>query len=65
MVTGNAVTCKSASTDCNIPLSMGIPAICMGVFRGKGAHTREEWIEKASLKEGLEIALNLVEMLVQ
>lgn len=25
---------------------MGIPAICIGVYSGLGAHTREEWIEK-------------------
>lgn len=51
---------KSASTDCNIPLSLGIPAVCIGVYRGAGSHTREEWVEKASLKKGLEIALTIV-----
>ena len=50
---------KSASTDCNIPLSLGIPAICIGVYRGAGSHTREEWVEKASLKQGLAIALTI------
>lgn len=50
---------KSASTDCNIPLSLGIPAVCIGVYRGAGSHTREEWVEKASLKKGLEIALRI------
>lgn len=58
-VTGEPVTFKSASTDCNIPLSLGIPAICIGVFRGKGGHTREEWVEKASLIPGMEIAIKL------
>lgn len=52
-----SVSFKSSSTDCNIPLSIGIPAICMGVYQGGGAHTREEWIEKASLFPGLEIAI--------
>ena len=55
-----SVTCKSASTDCNIPLSLGIPAVCIGVYRGGGSHTREEWVEKESLKQGLEVALRLV-----
>ena len=50
---------KSASTDCNIPLSLGIPAVCIGVYRGAGSHTREEWVEKASLKQGLAIALTI------
>lgn len=48
---------KSASTDCNIPLSLGIPAICIGVYYGAGSHTREEWVEKASLALGLEVAI--------
>ncbi len=53
------VITKSASTDCNIPLSLGIPAACMGVFFGGGSHTREEWIEKASLPKGLEAAIRV------
>ncbi len=49
------------STDCNIPLSEGIPSVCIGTCRGAGAHTREEYIEKDSLCQGLQIALNLLE----
>lgn len=60
----NQVICKSASTDCNIPLSMGIPAVCVGVYSGGGSHPREEWIEKESLNLGLEIALRVVLRLV-
>lgn len=56
-VSKEPVIFKSGSTDCNIPLSLGIPAVCVGVFSGGGAHTREEWVEKSSLKPGLEIAL--------
>ena len=26
----------SSSTDCNIPFSLGIPAVCTGVYRGQG-----------------------------
>lgn len=59
-----SVICKSASTDCNIPLSLGIPAVCIGVYRGGGSHTREEWIEKASLKQGLEIAVRVITSLL-
>ena len=51
---------KSASTDCNIPHSMGIPAVCPGGYTGGGAHTREEWVEKASLPKGFEIAKDIV-----
>ena len=48
------------STDCNIPLSLGIPATCFGLYRGAGAHTREEWIETASLPVGLKLGLATV-----
>lgn len=50
----------SSSTDCNIPLSLGIPAVCVGVSNWHGIHTREEWVEKASLPVGLEIAIKSV-----
>jgi len=56
-VTGQAIVCTSGSTDCNIPLSMGIPAIAIGAVNVHGAHTREEWIEKPSLPLGLELAI--------
>ena len=59
------VTVKSASTDCNIPLSLGIPALCIGVYNGAGSHTRQEWVEKASLIPGLEIAIKAAAALTE
>ena len=59
-VTGQKVSCVSSSTDCNIPLSMGIPAIAIGIYDGDGEHTREEWIYKDSLLPGFEIALRVI-----
>ena len=56
---------NSASTDCNIPLSLGIPAVAVGVYYGSGAHTRAEKIEKASLPLGMELALELSTMLTK
>ena len=50
----------SGSTDCNVPLSMGIPAICPGCVLGAGAHTREEYVEIDSLLPGLKVAAELV-----
>lgn len=47
----------AASTDANIPLSMGIPAATFGLYRGGGAHTREEYVDIDSLTPGLKIAL--------
>lgn len=47
----------SASTDCNIPLSMGIPAVCFGGYVGRGAHTREEWVDVSSLPGGADMLM--------
>ncbi len=50
----------SGSTDANIPLSLGIPAVTFGLYSGEGAHTREEWLDISSLKAGLLIGIRLV-----
>lgn len=60
-----SITCKeanihAASTDCNIPLSQGIPAIGLGGYYGKGNHTYAEFIELASLPKGFELLLGLI-----
>ena len=57
---GRMPVVSAGSTDCNIPLSMGIPAVCFGVCQGGGAHTREEWIDKGSLIGGFSAALAMV-----
>ncbi len=62
-VDGRAPIFASGSTDCNIPLSLGVPAVCIGVYYGGGAHTREEWVEKKSMIPGLEIAIKVAEKL--
>ena len=64
-VTGKPITFKSASTDCNIPFSLGIPAMCVGVYIGGGTHTREEWVDKASMIPGMEIAIRVAKMIVE
>lgn len=48
---------RSGSTDANIPLSLGIPAVTFGLYRGGGAHTRQEFVDIDSLVPGLKIAL--------
>lgn len=57
---GHSICFGSGSTDCNIPLSMGIPAICVGCCRFSGAHTREEYVETDSLQEGLNFLFDLI-----
>lgn len=51
---------SAGSTDCNIPLSLGIPSVCAGAYYGGGAHTREEFVEADSLKDGCKLALSLI-----
>ena len=60
-VTQKRAKTSPSSTDCNIPLSLGIPAVCIGVYEGDGMHTREEWLYKDSLTVGLEIAVKAVQ----
>ena len=59
-ITGSAPKFCSASTDANIPLSLGIPATTFGLYLGAKSHTREEYIEIDSLKPGLRIALTVM-----
>ena len=54
------ITFGSGSTDCNIPLSMGIPAICVGCYEGGGSHTREEYVMIDSLLPGLKFACDMI-----
>ncbi|RME87127.1 MAG: M20/M25/M40 family metallo-hydrolase [Anaerolineae bacterium] len=42
------------STDINLPLSRGLPAICLGLTRGGGAHTEHEYILSSPLQQGME-----------
>lgn len=59
-IAGAAPDTSPASTDANIPLSMGIPATSVGTIVGGGAHTREEWIDATSLPKGLAVTLALM-----
>ena len=58
--TGKPMGLGSASTDINMPLSMGIPALCFGAYLGGGAHTREEWLQLSSLPVGLAIWMRVL-----
>jgi tripeptide aminopeptidase len=59
---GNRSRRERSSTDANIPLSVGIPAISIGAGgRSGGAHTTEEWFEPAGRELGLQrVALTLL-----
>ena len=57
---GRELSFTSGSTDCNIPLSRGIAALCLGCYRGQGAHTREEYVEIDSLIPGMKFLFDMV-----
>lgn len=59
------VEMQSGSTDCNIPLSHGIPSICIGTAMGEKTHTRQETVQKESLVTGQKIALGMLEQLLK
>lgn len=42
------------STDANVPLSMGIPAVCIGLTNGGYAHTLNEFMLLENLPKGME-----------
>lgn len=44
----------AGSTDANIPLSLGIPAVALGITRGGGIHGTGEWIEVAPMRQGVQ-----------
>ena len=51
---GNRSQIESSSTDANIPLSLGIPAIAIGGGgRGGGTHTLDEWFDPSGRELGL------------
>jgi acetylornithine deacetylase/succinyl-diaminopimelate desuccinylase-like protein len=55
-----------ASTDANIPLSMGIPAVCIGAGgQGGGAHTTGEWYRSDGRDLGLKRVLLTLALLIQ
>lgn len=55
-----------ASTDANIPLSLGIPAVCIGAGgQGGGAHTASEWFRPSGRDLGLKRILLTAALLLE
>ncbi len=48
------------STDANIPLSKGYPALVLGLTHGGGAHTLHEFIETGPIAQGLEHLMQFI-----
>jgi tripeptide aminopeptidase len=56
---GAHISFQQSSTDANIPLSQGIPAVCIGLTDGGNAHRQDEFILPANLGRGLQALLLL------
>ena len=54
-------TLTIGSTDANIPLSRGLPALCLGLSTGGGAHTLNEYVNIPPLNQGMEQILGVIE----
>jgi tripeptide aminopeptidase len=54
---------NAASTNANVPLSQGIPAVVIGAYTGKGTHRLEEWIDERSVILGMkQLTLTVLEL---
>jgi tripeptide aminopeptidase len=51
---------EMASTDASLPLSLGLPAVCVGLTRGGEAHTLNEYIELDPLPRGYRSVRSLI-----
>jgi tripeptide aminopeptidase len=49
------------STDANIALSRGLPAVCIGLTTGFGAHTQGEYVRIQPLSQGVDQIVTLVQ----
>lgn len=53
-------TLETGSTDGNVPLSQGCPAVTIGITRGGNAHRLDEYIEVTPIRFGLKQLITLV-----
>ena len=53
---GEEIFYSSSSTDCNIPMSMGIPSTCFGIVKQADTHKREEHMFLDYLPGGIRAA---------
>ena len=51
---------ETGSTDGNVPLSQGCPAVTIGITRGGNAHRLDEYIEVAPIRFGLQQLITLI-----
>ena len=54
---GATVAYGVGSTDANVPLSQGIPAVCVGITDGANAHRLDEYIDTTRIPQGMRALL--------
>jgi len=47
------INLMAGSTDANIPISAGVPSVCIGLAKSGNAHRLDEFLDPACLSEGL------------
>jgi len=57
---GVAPSLIGGSTDANVPLSKGYPAVVMGITAGGGAHTLKEYLDVEFVGKGMEAVMEVV-----
>jgi tripeptide aminopeptidase len=58
---GRSPDLATASTDANVPIALGVPAIALGAGgRGGDAHTPHEWFDNAHGSLGIARALTVL-----
>jgi tripeptide aminopeptidase len=57
---GLKATFTSGSTDANVPLSLGYPALVLGITTGGGAHSVHEYIDTQLVDKGIEQVASFV-----
>jgi tripeptide aminopeptidase len=55
-----SVEFTAGSTDANIPLSRGYPAVCIGITRAANTHRPDEYMETAAIPQGVGQAMLLL-----
>jgi acetylornithine deacetylase/succinyl-diaminopimelate desuccinylase-like protein len=57
---GAPVEWTTGSTDANVPLSHGAPAVCLGIGRGRGIHTLAEEVDTAMTPAALSMVYRVL-----
>ena len=53
-------TFETGSTDANVPLSRGLPCVCVGLTRGGHSHRPDEFIDTRDVERGLDAVTRVV-----